>query len=761
MKIAKPEDLQVLERILSQRLQTEFSQVERLKVGCAIGDDGALVILSQHSSPANLDADKTFAAIGQALQSLRPQTVQSVRLYLREAGQKQIYAQQEIALEPTELASDSQVMQHAPSPVISEETAVSPAEIFSPMVQQPLTSDRSIVVEAPPTPSIPTLEESEPPATHVVEAPPTPSIPTLEESEQTISIDSLTGDRSPATAAAEPELPHTEAAQLPTDREAEIAVDTTVEEKIEPTSSLQPSEPQVEESTVEESTPVVNREDAPVEAPINPETSSPQTSSDWRLLPFEQRLETVAKPEPVTQEASTTNTNTATLPHPVLPLQRLPKPVKSKIPRAALIAGGGVAIAAFFGGAYVLSSPCTIGRCQQLNTAKQLYQESNRIVQGAKERSELVDAEKQLRDANNLLKQIPPWSSRHGEARNLSGTLTNRAATVDRVLAAIEEGDTAANKLKQPIRSLEDWRAIQALWQRAIASLSTIPKDSDLYPLAQKKMTEYRGSLQAVEQQMQTERQALQKLPQAQRLAQTAQQQQLTARSLQAWQTVRNNWQNAVNNLSAIPQSNRTYQQAQQLLAQYRPQLQAANDRVDRETTSTKAFSQAVTSAELAERNEQQNQLTTAQTNWRQALIFAQQIPSETQYYDRARSLIDTYTAKLEQVNSRLQGANLTQQVRTDLDRACSGRIRVCRYRLDNKQIFVQLTSSYEQAVEKTFINARLRGDSKAQADIATQYRTLKQVLERISDTTRLPLQIYASDGGQMHSYKPKNASSE
>jgi len=764
MKLAKPEDLQVLERILHQRLQTEFSQVDRLKVGCAIGDDGALVILSQHSPQVNLDADKTFTAIGQALQSLRPQAVQSVRLYLREAGQKQVYAQHDLTLEPMEFTPDAQEIPNAPSAIILEEPG-SPPEVESspPEVQQPFTADRGIVVETPPAPS-PAAKESEPPASHVIETPPATA---TEQPIVTSSIDLFTSDRSPATAApAEPELtpPTVAAEQPPTRHDPEItAFDGTTEEKIDLISSPQPSEPQVrepqvEEYKVEESAPVANREDVPDEVPsLNPETSSPEAPSEtWRSLPFEQRLETVAKPEPATQTESTTGTNTTTLPYSVSPLQRLPQPAKSKIPRAALIAGGAVAIVAFFGSAYVLSSPCTIGRCQQITTAKQLYQESNRILQGAKERSELINAEKQLKDANKLLKQIPPWSSRHGEAQNLSATITNRATTVDRVLAALEEGDTAANKLKQPIRSLEDWRAIQALWQRAIASLSAIPKDSDLYPLAQRKITEYRGSLQAVEQQMQAERQAFQKLPEAQNLARTARQQQLTARSLQAWQTVRNNWQNAVNHLSSIPQSSTNYQQAQQLLAQYRPQLQAASDRVAKETISTKAFSQAINSAELAERQEQQNQFATAQTNWKQALIFAQQIPSGTQYYDRARSLIDTYTAKLEQANSKLQGANLTQKVRADLERACSGRIRVCRYKLDNKQIFVQLTSSYEQAVEKTFINARLRGDSQTQANIATQYRTLKQVLEEISNNTRLPLQIYASDGGQMHSYKPQ-----
>ncbi|NHC36547.1 hypothetical protein [Scytonema millei] len=787
MKLAKPEDLQVLERILHQRLQAEFSQVDRLKVGCAIGDDGALVILSQHPPQVNLDTDKTFTAIGQALQSLRPQAVQSVRVYLREAGQKQIYAQHDITLEPVEVAPDSQVMLNEAPPIISE-TPVSPPETeSSPPVVQPFSGDRSIVDETPASP-IPTVEEPEPPTSPVVlETPPAPSIPDLEEPEPptspvvletppatateqplaTSNIDLLTSDRTPAAPAA-PELPPpTEAAEPPTEDEAEItARDLTTDVKIDPISSPPLSKPQVEEPQIKEErvedTPVANRQDVPIEASsLNLETSSPEAPTEtWRSLPFEQRLETVAKPEPATQAESTTdsntNTNTATLPYPVLPLQRLPKAAKTKIPRAALIAGGGVAIVAFFSSAYVLSSPCTIGRCQQLATAKQLYQESNRIVQGAKQRSELIDAEKQLQDANNLLKQIPPWSSRHQEAQNFSSTIANRATNVDRVLAALEEGDTAANKLKQPIRSLEDWRAIQALWQRAIASLSAVPKDSDLYPLAQKKTTEYRGSLQAVEQKMQAEQQAFQKFPQAQSSAQAAQQQQLTARSLQAWQVVRTNWQNAVDNLSAIPQSSTTYQQAQQLLAQYRPQLQAASDRVAKETISTKAFSQAVNSAELAERQEQQNQFATAQTNWRQALISAQQIPSGTQYYDRARSLINTYTAKLEQANSSLQGANLTQKVRADLDRACSGRIRVCRYKLDNKQIFVQLTSSYEQAVEKTFINARLRGDSKAQSDIATQYRTLKQVLESISNTTRLPLQIYASDGGQMHFYKPK-----
>lgn len=733
MKLAKPEDLQVLERIIHQRLQAEFSLADALKVGCAIGDDGALVILSQHPPQVNLDAAKTFTAIEQALQSLRPQAVHSVRLYLREAGQKQTYANHDLTLEPVEFTSDSTVVPSLASPVSAPASPPEPESV---------------------SPAVESLSPS--------------------------SIDSFTSDPVTETPLESPEL------SSPTANDAETVIRyETTEETVNFVSLPQRSQPQVEENEIEEHkieaqkigespakeqieefTSVTNREDVPVEAPsLDPETASVVPSENWRSLPFEQRLETVAKPEPETRSASPTKSTaevkTATIPYPVLPLQRLPKSTKSKIPRAVAIAGGGAIVAVLLGGAYVLSSPCTIGRCQQLETAQQLHQESNRIVQEAKARPELVDAEKQLADANNLLKKIPQWSSRHPEARNLSGTITNQAATLDRTIAALEEGDTAANKLRQPIRSLEDWRAIQALWQRAIASLSAIPKDSDLYPLAQRKITEYRGSLQAVEQQMHSERQAFQTLPQAQNLAQTAQQQQLTARSLQAWQTVRNNWQSVVNNLSAIPQSSTAYQQAQQLLAQYRPQLKTASDRAAKEEISAKSFSQAMKFAELAERNEQQRQFAAAQTNWRQALVFVQQIPSDTQYYDQARSLINTYTTKIEQVDSQLQSANLAQKVRTDLDRACSGRIRVCRYRLDNKQIFVQLTPSYEQAVEKRFIEARLRGDSKTQADIAAQYRNLKQVLEVVSNDLRLPLQIYASDGEQMHSYKPKEVSSE
>jgi hypothetical protein len=259
---------------------------------------------------------------------------------------------------------------------------------------------------------------------------------------------------------------------------------------------------------------------------------------------------------------------------------------------------------------------------------------------------------------------------------------------------------------------------------------------------------------------MQAERQAFQRLTQAQNLAQTAQQRQRTAQSLQVWQAVRTDWQDAVNALSAIEQTSTAYQQAQQLLAQYRPQLKAASDRVAKEAVSAKAFSQAMNFAELAARNEQQRQFTLAQTNWKQALNFAKQIPNDTQYYNQARSAIETYTKKIEQPGGLLPGANITQKTRTDLDRTCSGKIRVCRYTLDNKQILVRLTSSYEQAVEKTFINARLRGDSKTQADIAAQYRTLKKALEAISDNTRIPLLIYGSDGEQMHSYKPKGVGS-
>jgi hypothetical protein len=160
--------------------------------------------------------------------------------------------------------------------------------------------------------------------------------------------------------------------------------------------------------------------------------------------------------------------------------------------------------------------------------------------------------------------------------------------------------------------------------------------------------------------------------------------------------------------------------------------------------------------ANLAQKDEQQNQISLALSNWNQALNSAKQVPGGTQYYSQSLPLIASYTSAIQQAGAKLKVANVLQLARTDLNRICSGTIRVCKYTLNNQLMMVQLSSGYEQAVERNYISAKLHPDSKTQVGIAMHYYKLKRELEVISDKANVPLQVYESDGSPLHNYKPK-----
>lgn len=426
------------------------------------------------------------------------------------------------------------------------------------------------------------------------------------------------------------------------------------------------------------------------------------------------------------------------------------------IPTPLQVVGGGVALATLFSSTYMLTRPCVIGECPALETAQQLSKVANHLTQRVNSQPDLLAVQQQLMEANNSLKAIPRWSLHYYEASQLSQNLSVRSATLDRISAALEKAAAATKKGENLPHTVQKWQEIQALWQQAIATLANIPANSSLFGLAQQKLAQYQTNLQVVNQHLNLEQQASKKLLQAKNTILLAKTRGDTARSSQAWQKVKATWQSAIAILGSIPKTTTAYEEAQQLQANYRTEIEAASDRATKEQMSAKAFSEAMSKANLAQKDEQQNQISLALSNWNQALNSAKQIPGGTQYYSQSLPLIASYTSAIQQAGAKLKVANVLQLARTDLNRTCSGTIPVCKYSLNNQLMMVQLTSGYEQAVERNYISAKLHTNSKTQVGVAMHYHKLKRELEAISDKANVPLQVYESDGSPLHNYKPK-----
>jgi CRISPR/Cas system CSM-associated protein Csm2 small subunit len=763
----------------------------------------------------NVDPETTFTALQQALEALQPQVTQPVKLYLRLAGQKHTYAKHYFTLQPAQLVTTKNDSLSLLNPNDLKEQAPEVADWVhsdqydlekTPEVTGSVQSTQSLLVEDPVAypssfPVLPTSDVETGSTTEPIDHSLTPDsstdlqpIPSPEISENDTTTEELI-DHSLSTDAPtdlqpipSPEIseadnggttelidrsltPDSSTGLQPSSTSPEISENNSTTEElidysltIETPTGLQPiPSPEISEadngSTAEE---LIDRSPT-LDNPTNlqPSSTYPEIVENGRTTELIDRSPTPDSPIDLQQSLPSPEIVDRKAAHPaqIYSSTTTGKVSKRKLNHTLsllLVVGGGVVLAAIFTSIYMLTRPCVIGRCKPLQTAQQLNQGATRMAKSADSQSELLAAQQQLVAANNSLKQIPRWSGHYQEAQQLSQSLFNQSALLNQAIAALQQGARATQRSQNPPRSALELQTIQALWQDAIANLAAVPSDSALFPLAQQKLPAYQTNLKSVNQQLQMEQQASKKLILAQKTALLAKQRQDTAQSWQAWQTAKSNWVSAIDTLATIPKTSAAYKEAQQLLPTYQTQLATASDRASKEQMAAKAFSQAISQANLAQREQQQNQFTNAVNNWKQALTYAKQVPSGTLYYKQVQPLITSYSETIQQAQAQLKVANVLQKARTDLNRTCSSNIRVCTYTVNNKLIVVQLTSGYEQTVERNYIVGKRKGDLSLQAGIAFHYRALRQALEIISANADIPLQVYEPDGSLIHSYKPQ-----
>ncbi|WP_445635150.1 hypothetical protein NSTC745_07077 [Nostoc sp. DSM 114161] len=395
-------------------------------------------------------------------------------------------------------------------------------------------------------------------------------------------------------------------------------------------------------------------------------------------------------------------------------------------------------------GGYLLTRPCVMSECKEIQVAEQLKIESPKLIRRAKSEKELIAVQQRLTTASTALSVIPSWSPRYQMSEELKASLSGRSEKISQVIKALQTASLAAEKIKAPARSLEEIQARQHLWRQAIAPLEAITPNSELYPLIQAKLFSYRISLHAVNQQIQTEEKWLKKLAAAKDVANTAESRQATAKSLKDWQKVQSNWQVVINALRVIPQTSPAYEEAQNLLLEYKPKLVTARDRATKEQLAARTYQQAVSTANQAKVYQQQNQWQAAATYWEQALETAKKVSQDSLYYTQAQSLIEPYSTALKQAQEKLQVVSDLQQTRIDLEKTCVNGIRICTFSMDNAGIIVRLTREYDQLRQNTSANPDSENSNTA-VELTNHLQILQEALAVISDNANLSLYLYDS----------------
>lgn len=630
-------DVQALGPLLQNRLQSHLPGNLPIQIQCAL-KQGTLMILGQHPANIDLETQQIFDAIERVLYSLQPifeqPFNQTVRLYLRIAGQKQPYAFHAFKIQP-----------------------ISP------------TATTAIDLE-------------------------------MEEAEDFLG---------PTDALAATQVPH--AATVPNGysesyRQAYL------------------DEPD-------------DTEDDLGEAPTPVDLEEPHYN------PFDSAAVEESELEPELESSALVKSSA--------------KPSKSPGRRSLplLVAGASAGVLVLGGVVYALTRPCVIGGCARLETAQQLSQEAGRILEQPKSVQDLVTAKQKLTEASNLLQPIPSWSSHHQQAQTLQQNYQAQSQALDQVSTAQTKASTAAQKSQNPPHPIETWQEIQGLWREAIAQLEAVPKDSTAYPLAQKKITEYKANLLLTNKRIQQEQTANNKLKQAKTTAQVAEAREGIAKSLETWQVAHSTWQVAIANLRQIPKSTMAYTEAQQLLTVYQPKLTSAQNRKTQEQIAANAYNQAIDIARQAKVFEQQNQWSQAVSSWRRALTYAKQVPTGTIYYNQAQPLVGTYAGSLSEAEDKLRLASILESARADLRRTCAGAPRICDFTVSLTMIKVRLNPDYVRMITRTAITAQTNGDINTQVDLTTHLQTLEAALEAISENSRIPIELYDANDSLLGRYVP------
>ncbi|MBC1241129.1 hypothetical protein [Nostoc sp. 2RC] len=397
-------------------------------------------------------------------------------------------------------------------------------------------------------------------------------------------------------------------------------------------------------------------------------------------------------------------------------------------------------------GGYLLTRPCVMSECKEIQIAQQLKTESPQLIRRAKSEKDLIAVHQRLTDATTALNVIPGWSPRYQTSEELKVSLSGRAEKISQVVKALQTASLAAEKIKAPARTLEEIQARQHLWRQAIAPLEAITPNNELYPLIQAKLFSYRISLHTINQQIQTEEKWLKKLAAAKDVANTAESRQASAKSLKDWQKVQSNWQVVINALRVIPQTSPAYEEAQKLLLEYKPKLVTARDRTTKEQLAARTYQQAVSTANQAKVYQQQNQWQAAATYWEQALETAKKVSQDSLYYTQAQSLIEPYSTSLKQAQEKLQVVSDLQQTRTDLEKTCVNGIRICTFSMEDAGIIVRLTPEYDQLRQNTSVNPESENSNTA-IDLTNHLQVLQEALAVISDNANLSLSLYDSQG--------------
>ncbi|MBD1911941.1 MULTISPECIES: hypothetical protein [unclassified Leptolyngbya] len=424
-----------------------------------------------------------------------------------------------------------------------------------------------------------------------------------------------------------------------------------------------------------------------------------------------------------------------------------------RIPR--MVVAGAIAAAAMLtvGGTYALTRPCVVGRCTALDTAQQLQTTASEKMTAGKSAQDVVAAYESLVEASYLLARIPSWSPHYEVAQGLLNTYEIDAQKLERVVLAQRLAMQAAVKSQNPPHPLSVWREVQQGWRAAIAQLENVPQNSPVHDLAQYKLKEYRANLGQIDLRIRREVEAQERVTMARKAAKEAETRQSIAQSDEGLERIRATWQSVLAILAQVPNGTMAYAEALQLSELYRPQLQAAEDRLRLEGQANNRYDRAIALATAAQAAERRNQWGEAVAQWQLALAQLQQLEKGSTAFERGQSLKASYQAALTNAQERLRVSSALQAALQELDPLCGGQPRACTYEPVDNRVQVRMTRAYEQALDQAMANSGAPLDDTTRM---SYMNPLLQAIASVGEFSNAPIELYEAEGNLFGIYDPQ-----
>jgi hypothetical protein len=426
-----------------------------------------------------------------------------------------------------------------------------------------------------------------------------------------------------------------------------------------------------------------------------------------------------------------------------------------RLGKATLIFAACLALAFSTTAFYVLTRPCVLGSCQTLDRADKLSDQAISTFQSNPSGQQILTAQGQLKQAVKSLEAIPFWSPHYTEAQKTLKDYRDLSASLDSVINALFKASAAAQMSQNPPFPEAKWSEIAAKWKEAIAGLSAVPPQDFFHPFAQSKIADYERNLSVIELRLKQEKESIDILAQAQEEAKIAQVQQGVAQSLDSWEQAYLSWSAAVQKLESIPAGTTSYQEAQDLIQSYTPQMSSTKESQDKETLAQSIYDQGIRISQLARDAEVAEDWQQAAFHWKNAIRYMQEVPKDTYVSSLAEPAIAQFTQAIESSKVKLQLFNRLKQAETDLERTCVGNPNICTFTIDAKVINIRLTAAYVDQVQKNAVQASATNNNDAKIRILDHIATLEQALEVISRNANIPVQVYDTNGVLLVDYKP------